>query len=377
MNKIATLSRAIQRARGHKMGFPKVPTTWENMIVPNNLSITRDELPFLLKEIHIGEDRAEKVIIFSSAAQQNLLDKSDVWICDGTFDIAQQTMFTQVFIISAKSATGVFVPSLFALLPTKETAAYRLVFNAIKEAGVSSPACLNVDFEKAIINAFQSEFGKKSEIIGCDSHFKRALTRRSQQCGLKDWVKESLSLQTFYRFLWALALVPPVDIVPIWEEFINEEYERRSNQGDFDDFSEELTEFMKYFEDTWIGQLNRRSWNWRRPRYEFQWWNKYNSILQDRDVTSNSIEGYNNAINFSVPRRANVWMVIDVFKTEEAAGKKKLLDAAIGAGQPEQGKTRSKVREQKHKERKNLVQNYHSMDRKMFMYAVIDYYNTN
>ena len=112
------------------MGFPKVPTTWENMIVPNNLSITRDELPFLLKEIHIGEDRAEKVIIFSSAAQQNLLDKSDVWICDGTFDIAQQTMFTQVFIISAKSATGVFVPSLFALLPTKETAAYRLVFNA-------------------------------------------------------------------------------------------------------------------------------------------------------------------------------------------------------------------------------------------------------
>ena len=95
------------------------------------------------------------------------------------------------------------------------------------------------------------------------------------------------------------------------------------------------------------------------------------------DITSNSIEGYNNAINFSVPRRANVWMVIDVFKTEEAAGKKKLLDAAIGAGQPEQGKTRSKVREQKHKERKNLVQNYHSMDRKMFMYAVIDYYNTN
>lgn len=96
MRKNTTLVKAIQRARTSKFGFPPVPGTWEAMDIPDCMKVTKYGRRFLLKECQLKEDEPEKVIILSSDKQMEVLNNSEDWMGDGTFDIASKTMFSQV-----------------------------------------------------------------------------------------------------------------------------------------------------------------------------------------------------------------------------------------------------------------------------------------
>ena len=69
MKKTATLSKAVQREKVKAKEHPKVPSSWEDMCVPDNLRETFDKQPFLLAEQTI-EGREEKIIVFCSSRQK-------------------------------------------------------------------------------------------------------------------------------------------------------------------------------------------------------------------------------------------------------------------------------------------------------------------
>ena len=55
MRKTGTLTKAIQRARKAKFGFPKDPQNWSEMLVPDNLKDTKGGDKFLQVEESLGQ----------------------------------------------------------------------------------------------------------------------------------------------------------------------------------------------------------------------------------------------------------------------------------------------------------------------------------
>ena len=371
MRKTSTIARAVQREKVKALGFPKIPKSWEDMTVPDNLRVTVDKQPFLLFDSPM-EGRLDKIFVFCSSTQKQVLAESSYWMGDGTFEICKPTMFTQVLIISASSKTGVTVPCVFAFLPGKEMMCYRQVFQVLKDNGLAAPDRFHSDFEKGLIQGFLSVY-PDTPVVGCDTHWKRCLTTNLRKCGLSEVIKESISFQTLFRCLWALSLVPPTDVITVWENFISDEFDRMDSNGDFSEFQEEILEFMSYFERCWIGELNRRTFVRRKSIHPISWWNKYEQVRNDVQTTSNIAEGYNNAMNYSLPRKASIWMLIESFRTEEAGVGRKLHEAAVG--QVTSNRSRDKQRDAKHQELKNLVNNYKNVEIKTYMYSLIEFFN--
>ena len=50
--------------------------------------------------------------------------------------------------------------------------------------------------------------------------------------------------------------------------------------------------------------------------FRHEQWNKVYAVLNDEDTTTNCSEGFNNAIQLSIPLNANVFLVIKQFKAD-------------------------------------------------------------
>ena len=55
----------------------------------------------------------------------DVMKTAQYWDADGTFDVVNITLFSQLFIIISMSQTGVSVSTLLALLPNEETSSYQ------------------------------------------------------------------------------------------------------------------------------------------------------------------------------------------------------------------------------------------------------------
>ena len=55
----------------------------------------------------------------------------------------------------------------------------------------------------------------ESNIVACDTHWKRALRTNLQKIGLLSDYNQDTYLQTFVRKLWSLSLVPLDDVVSV------------------------------------------------------------------------------------------------------------------------------------------------------------------
>ena len=65
--------------------------------------------------------------------------------------------------------------------------------------------------------------------------------------------------------------------------------------------------------------------------FRHELWNKIEAVLNDEDTTTNCSEGFNNAIQLSIPHNANVFSVIKQFKAEDALMMVKLREGATTA----------------------------------------------
>ena len=132
MPKIATLRRMIQRVHTEARAAPAAPRDLQSMVIPDAYnsyeSVPGQTENFLLVDTGPGPNR---ILIFGRDGNMAWCGEIEVLDLDGTCKQAPP-LFHQVYIILAER-NGYVVPLLYALLPNKRAATYRLLFQSIAQ----------------------------------------------------------------------------------------------------------------------------------------------------------------------------------------------------------------------------------------------------
>ena len=119
---------------------------------------TSNDEQFLLYD---SGQETQRILIFGTHQNLEMLQLSRVWLADGTFKTAP-LLFTQLYVIHALCGgpdlmkDGHLLPSLVILLTNKSEATYtRMWHNVQLLCPQADPSEMLFDFEKAAINSFE------------------------------------------------------------------------------------------------------------------------------------------------------------------------------------------------------------------------------
>lgn len=279
----SSMKKTINRKRKSANMLPTAPSSLLELVIPDTFKTLNDNRDFLLYDngIEAGQDR---ILMFSTQSNLTLLEKSDQWYCDGTFNAAP-LLFSQLYTIHAINGNST-IPVVFALLANKKESTYLKMLTALKNLRPTlSPANVMTDFEKASINAIKTVFPTVTQ-TGCYFHFRQAIYKKIQQFGLSDNYSSDESFALELRKLSALAFVPPDDVIAAYDYLLSTFF-----------FNEEIIEpILSYFEKTWVGQKhtgNRR----RQPLFPITLWNQQANVLNGLSKTNNVVESWHNSFN--------------------------------------------------------------------------------
>ena len=165
------------------------------------------------------------------------------------------------------------------------------------------------DFEMAIVNAVQINFPTMLH-KGCYYHFRQAIWRKIQALGLQQQYAEDASLREMICKTAAIAFVPLQFVRPAWDGIAQELDEEEGLEG-----------FKTYFHQTWM-----------RGSYQLVLWNYY---TYDGPRTNNRLEGWHSRLKRIVKKpHPNIYELIDVFRSEEAATNVTISQLTTGANPP-------------------------------------------
>ena len=248
-----TFNRRVERSRQKTLNCPPIPHNWYDMEIPDNLKVNSAGEAFIILEQTFADGR--KAFGWCSPSCREVLNDSECWFGDGTFSCVDFTLFTQLFVITAKTGTGKTIPAAYFLLPNKENASYKAAFSSLAELGISGPKIFFADFELAIHKGFRDCYNA-AKVVGCDVHFKRALRKNLGDHHLLSAYNNDARLQIFIRYLWSLSLIPPKDVVGAWTEFVIPSFPDDVDQEDWPNVTtEDVDDFLEYFEKNWIGRF--------------------------------------------------------------------------------------------------------------------------
>lgn len=343
---VRAMARTIQRNR-QVVKFPlAVPMSSADLVIPDMYKLSLAKENFLLFDTGATRDR---IIIFGTTRNLELMDNCENWYADGTFKVSpmifQQvfkcvlfilkifnncanlidpflnTFNQQLYTIHAVRQNNV-IPLVFALLPDKTEMSYTRMLEALKNLRPSlNPKSIMTDFERAAKNAFRKVF-PNAEQAGCFFHFGQCLWRKLQgSSNLQQQYKSDPDFQLKIKMFSALAFVPPPDVQDTFDIIVNDP---------FYSSSQSIEEFVDYFEDTWIGR-RRRGGRRRVPMFETNEWNCYQRVLEDVSKTNNSVEGWHRA--FSVMLGADhptIWRLIEALQKEQSLNELKIAQYLSG-----------------------------------------------
>ena len=166
-------------------------------------------------------------------------------------------------------------------------------------------------------------------------------------------------------------MFPVDDVVQAWEELVLPSCPDPEEEWDGDE--DDLEELIDYLSKTWIGPMNERTGTRRNPIFRHWLWNKVEAVLNDDATTTNCCEGYNNAIQLSIPHNAIIWSIIKQLKSEASLVQVKLREAAVGTGKD--NLARATYQKNRRAELKELVSNYENLSKKSYMEYMAAYYN--
>lgn len=98
MPTVPSMSRVAYRARNEVVSYPENPSSLEEIILPEEFSITEKNENFLFYDSGSENNR---IIMFATKENLQFLSRSDGWHIDGTFETAPK-LFHQVFTIHGK-----------------------------------------------------------------------------------------------------------------------------------------------------------------------------------------------------------------------------------------------------------------------------------
>jgi hypothetical protein len=186
----SSIKRTIQRTRQREGRAPPTPTNLRDLVIPDEFTKLLSGERFLLFDSGPSDDR---ILIFSTQRNLQLLVRCQHWYADGTFKCAPP-LFNQLYTIHGVKYHNV-IPSIFALMPNRTEATYERVFTALKSLEPSlQPTTITTNYELASINALLHAFPTTSQrvvfpskpvrLAECPSFQKSSetLQRRSRFC---------------------------------------------------------------------------------------------------------------------------------------------------------------------------------------------------
>ena len=227
--------RVIERQRN---GETLNPSNIKEVAIPVQLQVTEKGDQILAYDC--GPDEEDRVLIFATETNLDILETSQEWHADGTFKVFPQ-LFYQIYSDHAVYNEHT-VPLVFMLLTCKSAAVYEKAFRALKELNPDlSPKRVITDFELAAINSFRKIF-PRTEVKGCFFHFAQAIWRKIQDLGLAGLYKENDDIRKVVKCLVALALIP--------SEYVHLAFCKILETLPPDT---PLMPFLEYYENTWLG----------------------------------------------------------------------------------------------------------------------------
>ena len=203
------------------------------------------------------------------------------------------------------------------------------------------------------------------------------LRRKLKDLGLSDCVDKNILVQNWFRRVWSLQLVPPADVVRVFENHIKntvpyeDDEEAISEDPDLvSNFDENLSQFLAYLES----KLYRVNLPRKKPRIAINTWSVNESLLNGTEFSTNSSESWNSVSKLTVVAKPTIWQLIHQLQAEDATSRTKMLSIRTGSWK-ERHPGRVARRESKRKAMVNLVLDYYTMNTENFFDAAITFFN--
>ena len=197
----------IQRVHTEARAAPAAPRDLQSMVIPDAYksyeSVPGQTEDFLLVDTGSGPNQ---ILIFGRDGNMAWCGEIEVLYLDGTFKQAPP-LFHQVYVILAEINSYVF-PLLYALLPNKRAATYRLLFQCIAQKWPTlQPRSLMVDFEIATFQEAQAAF-PNAQLFGCLFHLTLNMKKKLCEEQLIGRYNNDADFVLQARMVVALAFVP-------------------------------------------------------------------------------------------------------------------------------------------------------------------------
>lgn len=311
------IKRTIQRKRQNHNQSPYNPSNLNELVIPEQYTRT------LNNEIFLQFDNREtnRIIIFATERNLNLLRTHRNWYCDGTFKVCPG-LFHQLYTINI-IINNSMIPVVYALMSTRNSHTYDTLYEFIlSKTNNTPPVSITMDFEKAAITSIQRKF-TPCNIYGCFFHFNQSIWKKIQSLPV---IFENYNSNDTYklnlRMIVALAFVPIDDVAWAYYQLITNHF--------FQENGEDLAELLNYFSNTWIGTF-QTIYEISPPMFSRAIWNCYSRIISNVPLTNNQLEGwhhgFNKLVNSSHP---SIWTFIDKMREQQSLSDFELTQVLSG-----------------------------------------------
>ena len=358
--KLNSLKRSIQRQRQRVLAAPTQPPSLFELEIPMDYRSTAKGEMFLLYD---SGPESERILIFGTGKNIDMLKCSQHWLADGTFKTAP-ILFQQVYVIHALRGgpnpllDGHLLPSLFILLPNKTQVTYTRMWEQVNLiCPHAQPLCMLMDFEKAAINSFQQVW-QNTEVKGCFFHLTQNVWRKVQGIGLQAQYIQDPELAMRIRLLPALAFAAPNE-VPDLLTLVAQQLPMP-----------EASELIHYFEKTYVGRFLPGG-TFQAPLFPISMWNYYHETPFGLPRTNNAVEAWHRSFNASVGcQHPNIWRFITSLKREQGLVEFRQAKFTAGARPTKRRKEQNTDRALK-----ELVQSFYYRPRLEFLRGVAHQFN--
>ena len=276
------------RQRQRVLAAPIQPLSLVELEIPMEYRSTAKGEMFLLYDS--GPD-PERILIFGTCQNIEMLKCSQHWLADGTFKTAP-VLFQQVYVIHALRGgpnpllDGHLLPSLFVLLANKTQITYSRMWEQVnKLCPHAEPLHMLMDFEKAAINSFQ-QYWPNTQVKGCFFHLTQNIWRKVQGVGLQTQYTEDADLEMLIRLLPALAFAAQNEV----SELLTLVAQQLPMP--------EASDLILYFENT-VGRFLPGG-SFQAPLFPIPMWNYFYETLFGLPRTNNAVEAWRRSFNASV-----------------------------------------------------------------------------
>ena len=167
---------------------------------------------------------------------------------------------------------------------------------------MDKPVFITTDFEMARINSFKRHF-PWADASGCYFHLGQAVWRKLQKLHLSQRYNNDPAFAVRVRKFLALAFVPPRLVHEYFGLLLADEQSRGDGL---------LTEFMAYFQSTYIGNQapNGVETN---ARFPYHTWNMYQRLKDRLPRTNNALEGWHSGFSLHIRAHPSLEKLVDKF----------------------------------------------------------------